>query len=64
MVKGIVDQRASIKLVDTEYEFTVETVEEGAPPIPLWKVGLVLLALFAGGAGAYHLTKGGEVYEL
>ena len=35
-----------------------------APPIPLWKVGLVLLALFAGGAGAYYLTKGGEVYEL
>ena len=60
-----VDQRLYIGNVENSAkEFTVRVLEEEVPPIPLWKVGLVLFALFAGGAGAYHLTKGGEVDEL
>jgi len=41
----------------TEVKKTIEVKAE-APPIPLWKVVLLLLA-FGGGAGAYYLIKGG-----
>ena len=54
-----VDQKVVMDFVDETREFEVKEAIE-VPPIPLWKVGFVLLALFAGGAGAYHLTKGGE----
>ena len=33
------------------------TAGEVAPPIPLWKVGLVMLAIVGGGAGAYYATR-------
>jgi hypothetical protein len=42
----------------TEVKKTIEVKAE-APPIPLWKVGLLLLAV-VGGAGAYYLIKGGK----
>jgi len=53
-----VDQRVVMNFVDETREFEVkETVE--VPPVPLWKLGLILLAIIGGGAGAYYVTKGG-----
>ena len=47
-----------MNFVDETREFEVkETVE--VPPVPLWKLGLILLAIIGGGAGAYYVTKGG-----
>ena len=36
------------------------TASEAVPPIPLWKVGLVLLAVIGGGVGGYYALRGGE----
>ena len=54
-----VDQKVVMDFVDETREFEVKEAIE-VPPIPLWKVGLVLLAIIGGGAGAYYLTKRGE----
>ena len=54
-VKGVVDQRATVRLIDESYEFEVKMTEV-APPIPLWKVGLLLLAIIGGGA-AYYVSR-------
>jgi hypothetical protein len=44
--------------VDEVKEFTVEE-SVIAPPISLWKVGAVLLAITVGGTGVYYIVKRG-----
>jgi len=39
-----------------EYSFPYSIAEE-APPIPLWKVGVVVLAVLGCGAGGYYVSK-------
>jgi len=45
--------------VDEVKEFTVEEAVI-APPIPLWKVGVVVLAVLGCGAGGYTVLKRGK----
>ena len=59
MGKEVVDQRVYVRFIDDTCDFEVKKIVE-APPISLWKLVLVVLAVAGGGAGAYYLTKGGE----
>lgn len=52
-----VDQRVVMGFVNEVKEFEVKT-SVGAPPIQLWKLGLILLVFIGCGTGAYYLTKG------
>jgi len=59
MGKEVVDQRVYVRFIDDTREFEVKEIVE-APPISLWKLGVMLLAVIGGSASAYYLTKGGE----
>ena len=52
----VVDEKVVINTVNETREFKVKAIEE-VPPIPLWKVGIVVLAALGCGAGAYYVSR-------